>query len=139
MKPRKPRSDSTTAIISAFARPAPELPECVTIRPIDQPFWDAAIKYRDDWQPSELILLAHMVRAQGDESRYSKILDDEGAVLNGKINPLLAVIETLSRRVVTYTRTLQLHARATRGEARDVAKLASVTRIKEGLNDLIPR
>jgi hypothetical protein len=123
MKNRRQRSDSTTAQVMAFQRKREfTAPEFINLRTIDFPFWEAAIQCRDDWQPHELILLAHLARALADAERLHLEIEAEGAVIDGKPNPKCAIEETLTRRALALTRHLQIHALATRGDTRDVAK-----------------
>ena len=136
-KSRKPRSDSTTAQVFAFQRNrAFAVPEGVILRECDKPYWQAAIVCRDDWQPPELILLAHLARALADCERLQREIENEGEIIDFKPNLKFAIAETLSRRAITLTRHLQLHARATRGEARDTARRAPAPSIGGTVTDL---
>ena len=61
------------------------------------------------------------------------------------INPRHTLLETLSRRAVSLSRSLQVHAHATQGESRDQGKKATKQRQAEKVieeqddDDLIPR
>lgn len=136
MKPPTNRSDSTTAQILAFQRRTPAIPEHVTLRDSDLPYWKASLSIRDDWQAHELETLAQFARAMADHDRLSREIDVEGAVVDGKPNIKFALAETLVRRAMSLSRHLQIHGRATRGEARDTAKRQPVPMIDD---DLIPR
>lgn len=135
--PRRPRSDSATAKILAFKRQRTfAVPESVTLRDCDRPFWVAGLAARDDWATHELILLAHLARALADHERLQNEIDAEGVVLDGKPNVKCALAELSIRRALSLTRHLQIHARATRGEARDTAKRQPAPDI---VDDLINR
>lgn len=57
-----------------------------------------------------------------------------------KVNPLAKLVDTLSRRALSLARALHVHAEATVGESRDMAKsLANEKKAAESVaNDLIP-
>lgn len=135
--PRKPRSDSATAKILAFKKQRTyAVPEGVTLRDCDRPFWNAGLGARDDWQEHELVLLAHLARAMADHERLQNEIDAEGAVIDGKANLKIAISDMAIKRALSLARTLQIHARATRGESRDAAKRKPAPEI---VDDLIAR
>jgi len=135
-KPRKPRSDSTTAQVLAFQRKTPDVPDHITLRPGDLPYWKTALACRDDWQAHELETLAQFARAMADHDRLNLEIDEEGAIIDGKPNPKFALSEILIRRAMSLSRHLQLHARATRGEARDTARRPPAPSIGGTVTDL---
>lgn len=138
-KARKIRSDSTSALIAAAQRQRTyDVPDFISLRPVDYPYWRATVACRDDWRPDELILVGHLVRALADIERLHLDIDGEGVVIDGKPNPKCAIEETLSRRALALTRHLQIHARATRGESRDAAKQAKAP-VFDFDDDLIAR
>lgn len=135
--PRKPRSDSATAKVIAFRKPRTfAVPEGVTLRDCDRPFWNAGLDARNDWQTHELVMLAHLARAMADHERLQNEIDVEGAVIDGKVNLKIAISDMAIKRALSLTRALQIHARATRGEARDTARRQPAPNI---LDDLIAR
>lgn len=135
--PRRPRSDSATAKILAFKRQRTyAVPDGVTLRDCDRPFWNAGLDARDDWKTHELVMLAHLARAMGDHERLQNEIDVEGAVVGDKVNLKIAISDMAIRRALSLTRHLQIHARATRGEARDTAKRQPAPDI---VDDLIAR
>lgn len=137
-KPRKPRSDSTTAAVLAYQRKTPPVPEHITLRPCDLPYWRAGLSARDDWAEHELCLLAQMARAMADHERLANEADAEGAVIDGKINPKFTVADMALKMAMALARSLQINARATRGEARDTARRKPIPKFDD-LDDLIPR
>lgn len=144
-KPRNPRSDSTTAQVLAFQRKTPNVPAHVHLRECDLPYWNAALACRNDWMAHELETLGQFAHAMADHDRLNREIDEEGAIVNGKPNLKFALAETLIRRAMSLSRHLQIHGRATRGEAREVAKktlapaLGGKSTDLGDMDDLIPR
>ncbi len=134
--PRKPRSDSTTAKVLAFQKKTPAIPAHVHLRDCDLPYWRVALSCRDDWQGHELESLGQYSRAMADIERLTFEIENDGEILDGKLNPKLALVETLSRRVMSLCRHLQIHGRAQRGESRDVARKELAPTIGGTLTDL---
>lgn len=144
--PKRNRSDSVSAGIRAAQAvalgPLPP-PKHVALRPGDKPFWNGIMKSRarDTWTDIDLVTAANLARTQADIERLQKELDATGYVLDdGKVNPLAALVETLSKRVVSLARALLVHSIATVGESKDVGKaLANERKAADTeANDLIP-
>ncbi|WP_434558030.1 TerS protein [Pseudomonas sp. Z4-20] len=155
MTAKRTRSDSATSAVAAMqaaaAGPIPP-PSFVNIRKADKPFWDSIVRARtrESWTDSDLVLAGNLARCLSDIERLQKEIDIEGdIVLNARdtqvINPKHSLLETLSRRAVALSRTLQVHAQATQGESRDQGKKATKQRAAEKVlanqddDDLIPR
>jgi hypothetical protein len=143
--PRRHRSDSAAAAIAATQSAALgplNPPEHVTLRTGDRPFWNAIVtaRPRDTWTQADLTLAANLARTQADIETIQGQLDTDGYLIDGKANPLAAIIETLSRRAVTLSRTLLVHSQATVGRSEDIAKGAALERKArtEDDDDLIP-
>jgi phage terminase small subunit len=89
-----------------------------------------------------------MARAQADIERLQAELDTEGfTITNNKgnvlVNPKHKLLETLTRRVVSMSRVLHVHAEATVGRSRDAGN-ALINERQASLplddeDDLIPR
>ena len=155
MTAKRTRSDSATSAVAAMqAASAGPLkpPSFVNIRKADEPFWDSIVRARtrDSWTDSDLVMAGNLARCLSDIERLQKEIDIEGdVVLNARetqvINPKHSLLETLSRRAVALSRTLQVHAQATQGESRDQGKKATKQRAAEKVlanqddDDLIPR
>ena len=122
MTTRKSRSDSADAAVRAFQAGGFDVPEGVALRECDLPFWRSAVACRNDWSDAELSMVAALARCKADAERLQRELDGEGLLVNGRANPKFALVETLMKRAVALTRQLQIHARATRGEARQAAR-----------------
>lgn len=136
---RKPRSDSVVAAITAFRAGPFDVPEYIKLRECDMPFWRAALACRNDWQEHELSSVACLARALADADRLQREIDDEGMLVDGKPNIRLALVETLTRRAVSLTRFLQIHARATRGEARQTARQPKAPKVSVFADGLIAK
>ena len=145
--PKRNRSDSASAAIRAAQAvalgPLPA-PKHVALRPGDKPFWDGIMqsRARDLWTPVDSVTAANLARTQADIERLQKELDEVGYLLeNGKVNPLAALVETLSKRVVSLARALLVHSIATVGESKDVGNALRNERnaAAQDEDDLIPR
>jgi hypothetical protein len=155
MAGKRSRSDSATAAVAAMqaASAGPiEPPSFVHIREGDMLFWSSIVRARtrDSWTDNDLVMAANLARCLADIERLQQEIDVEGdIILNAKdtqvINPKHNLLETLSRRAVALSRTLQVHAHATQGESRDQGKKATKQREAEKViasqddDDLIPR
>jgi hypothetical protein len=144
--PRRQRSDSAAAALTAHKNAAMgpiKPPKHVALRAGDRPFWNAIVtsRARDTWTDSDLTMAGNLARSQADIERLQIQLDEQGYVIDGKANPLAQLVETLSKRAVSLSRVLQIHALATVGRSADAAKALSnerQAREQEG-DDLIPR
>jgi hypothetical protein len=105
-------------------------PPHVKLRERDMEFWRAIVnaRARDTWNDIDLAHAANLARTQSDIETIQRELDAEGFTLvndRGTVvqNPKFSILETLSRRAVLLSKTLQVHAHATVGESREqVAK-----------------
>lgn len=143
---RRPRSDSSRAAIQAAQNAALgpiEPPEYVSLREGDRTFWEAIVsaRARHTWNDSDLVTAANLARTQADIEMLQKQVDAEGYIVDGKVNPAAAMVETLTKRVASLSRILHVHAEATLGRAADSAKQATLQReaAQEDDDDLIPR
>ena len=143
--PKRKRSDSAAAAVAAAQAAAMgplEPPAHVTLRPIDRPFWKAIMeaRARDTWTEVDLVTAATLARTQADIEQLYGQLDAAGYMLGEKAHPLVAVVETLSRRAVALKRVLHVHAEATVGKSEDAAKVLELERNarEQDDDDLIP-
>lgn len=81
---------------------------------------DETIRSSQAYQQPNLI---RQNEAWCDIVNLNRELDAEGTIIKGKINVKFRLVETLHKRATSLARHLQIHARATRGEARDTARL----------------
>lgn len=132
-KPRRPRSDSAKAAISAAQAAALspiQPPAHITLREADRPFWDAVMqaRARDTWTESDLALAASLARAYGDIETLQAQIDADGFIIDGKANPAVAILEALTRRAVSLSRLLHVHAQATVGRSEDASNALALER-----------
>lgn len=79
---------------------------------------------RDTWTDSDLATAATLARAQADIEQLQAQVDTEGfTITNAKgtvtVNPKHKLMETMTRRAVSLSRVLHVHAEATVGRSRD--------------------
>lgn len=146
MKPRRPRSDSNKAAVSAAQAAALgpiQPPAHITLRAADRPFWDAVMqaRARDTWTDSDLALAASLARAYADIETLQAQIDAEGFIVEGKANPAVAILEAMTRRVASLSRLLHVHAQATVGRSEDASNALALERKARDQDDdeLIPR
>lgn len=99
-------------------------PEHCPLRPQDVPFWNSIVSVRCNWTTVDLIFAANMARCMADIEQAQKQLDLEGPVVENQrgtqiMNPLFTVIEQLTRRSMSMSSKIQVHAAATVGEAKN--------------------
>lgn len=126
--PRKARSDSVSEAVRYATAGQVSPPSNVSLEGGDMPFFASVIAEfaRADWTAHQLELAAMLARTMADMEREQRSLRAEGSVLVSEkgtpvVNPRKAVIQMHASTILSYRRSLQLHARA-RGEARDKAK-----------------
>lgn len=143
--PRRNRSDSASAAVraaQAVALGPLNPPAHVALREGDRPFWDAIVtsRARDTWTLIDLCTAGNLARTQADIERLQADLDAAGYIMgDGKLNPVAALVETLSKRVVSLSRALHVHAAATVGRSADASKaLANERNASQDDDDLIP-
>jgi hypothetical protein len=117
----KTRSDknSVTAAIGSFngAIAAVPVPEGVEFRTDDERIiWDqfTRARAREDWRDMDLLSLAKIVQMEADIRRYQHALDIEGVIITNQrgtkiVNPLCSVVDMLSRRQLSYIRSMSLN------------------------------
>ena len=147
LTPKRNRSDSAAAAVraaQAVALGPIEPPAHVALRDGDRPFWNAIVtsRARDTWTDIDLCTAGNLARTQADIERLQLDLDAVGYVLvDGKPNPVAALVDVLTRRTVTLSRILHVHAVATVGRSADGIKALDnekQARSQED-DDLIPR
>lgn len=150
MKAKRQPSNTARSAVRAAQNAALgplEPPAHVTLRDRDRPFWEAIVtaRARDTWTASDLALAANLARTQADIERLQAEVDTEGdTVLSAAgvpiLNPKHKLLETLSRRSVSFARVLHVHAEATVGKSEDAAKALAAERAArdDEDDDLIP-
>ena len=142
---RRQRIDSTTAAVKIMTAAVRELtpPAHVPLAKGDLPFWRSVVAEfaRTEWTDHQLELaaiLARKMRLLRDELAE---LEAEGFVsetANGSPcqNPRIGGVRMLDTSIMATRRTLALHARATEGETRDVARRRGIAKGVERDNPL---
>lgn len=88
---------------------------------------------RSEWTAHQLELAAMLARTMADLESDQRMMRREGSIVVTEkgtpvVNPRKAVIQMSAGMILSFRRSLSLHARAQRGEARDVAKRSAVSR-----------
>ena len=142
---RRQRIDSTAAAVKVMAGAGSELlpPAHVALDKEDRPFWKSVIAEfaRSEWTDHQLELAAMLARTMADLSREQMALRTEGSVMSSErgtpvVNPRKTVVQMHAGTILALRRSLSLHARAQRGEARDVAKRQGLAKAIEDASPL---
>jgi hypothetical protein len=145
MAKRKARIDSAAEAVRVMAKATTDIqpPENVPLDSDDIPFFRNVIaEYaRSEWSAHQLELAAMLARTMADLVREQKLLRDEGGVAYSEkgtpvANPRKSIVQMHASSILSFRRSLSLHARAQAGEARDVAKRRGAAKQIEGDNPL---
>jgi hypothetical protein len=128
---RKARIDSTSEavrVMSAAAKPIVPPPH-VPLDNEDLPFFANVIAEfaRSEWSAHQLELAAMMARTMSDLNREQVALRKEGSVCMSEkgtpvVNPRKTVVQMDASSILSFRRSLSLHARAHTRDAADIAK-----------------
>lgn len=144
-KVRKSRIDSTSEQLRVMAKAASQVhpPSTVPLEPCDMPFFANVIEEfaRSEWTAHQLELAAMLARTMADLAREQVDLRKEGSVMftdkgTPVVNPRKTVIQMHASTILSYRRSLGLHARAQGGDARDIAKRRTIAKDVENNNPL---
>ncbi|MBX5256031.1 MULTISPECIES: terminase small subunit [unclassified Rhizobium] len=145
MAKRKARIDSAAEAVRVMAKATADIlpPDNVPLDEEDLPFFRNVISEyaRSDWSAHQLELAAMLARNMADLTREQKLLRDEGGVAYSEkgtpvANPRKSIVQMHASSILSFRRSLSLHARAQAGEARDVAKRRGAAKAIEGDNPL---
>lgn len=145
MSKRKARIDSASEAVRVMAKAVTEIlpPDNVPLDPEDMPFFQSVIaEYaRSEWSAHQLELAAMLARTMADLTREQQLLRVEGGVAYSDkgtpvANPRKSIVQMHASSILSFRRSLSLHARAQAGEARDVAKRRDAAKTIEGDNPL---
>lgn len=145
MAKRKARIDSAAEAVRVMAKATKEIqpPSNVPLDDEDVPFFRNVIaEYaRSEWSSHQLELAAMLARTMADLTREQKLLRDEGGVAYSEkgtpvANPRKSIVQMHASSILSFRRSLSLHARAQAGEARDVGKRRGAAKSIEGDNPL---
>lgn len=145
MSKRKARIDSASEAVRIMSKSVGEItpPDNVPLDEKDLPFFSSVIaEYaRSDWSAHQLELAAMLARTMADLTREQQLLRDEGGVAYSDkgtpvANPRKSIVQMHASSILSFRRSLSLHARAQAGEARDVAKRRAGAKSIEADNPL---
>jgi len=145
MAKRKARIDSAEEAVKVMAKAASEIdpPSNVPLDDGDLPFFRNVIAEfaRSEWSAHQLEIAAMLARTMADLTREQKMLRDEGGVAYSEkgtpvANPRKAIVQMHASSILSFRRSLSLHARAQMGEARDAAKRRAIAKDIEADNPL---
>lgn len=131
MPKKKSRVDSVTEAVRIASAATDEIifPENVPLEDGDVPFFKNVIaEYaRAEWSAHQLEIAAMLARTMADLVREQDLLRSEGAVSYSEkgtplANPRKSIVQMHASSILSFRRSLALHARAVQGEARDAAK-----------------
>lgn len=131
MTKRKARIDSAAESVRVMGKAANEIvpPANVPLDEKDFPFFQNVIaEYaRSEWTAHQLELAAMLARTMADLVREQDLLRGEGGIAYSEkgtpvVNPRKSLVQMHASSILSFRRSLSLHARAQAGEARDVAK-----------------
>lgn len=133
---RQTRSDSATAAVQAAQNAAQgplDPPAHVSLPEAARPFWDALVRNRPrhKWNEADLATAAMLARAQFDVERHELAIAAEGDIVGGALNPRLALVDKLGRRIMSLSRMLHVHPEATQGRAREQGNALGAERTAE--------
>jgi hypothetical protein len=118
-------------------------PSTVPLEDCDMPFFANVIEEfaRSEWTAHQLELAAMLARTMSDLNTEQMALRIEGSVMHTEkgtpvVNPRKTVIQMHASTILSYRRSLGLHARAQSGEARDIADRRATAKDIEGNNPL---
>jgi hypothetical protein len=145
MAKRKARIDSAAEAVRVMAKATTEIapPPNVPLDDKDTPFFVNVVAEfaRSEWSQHQLEIAAMLARTMADLVKEQDLLRVEGGIaysLKGTpvANPRKAIVAMYATSILSFRRSLSLHARAQGGEARDVAKRREAAKEIEGDNPL---
>ncbi|MFV1944195.1 TerS protein [Pseudomonas luteola] len=143
--PRRPRSDSAKAAITAAQAAAlgPLAPPAfVRVSKQARPFWNAIVtaRPRDTWTDADLILAGNLARTYADIEQLQDAIEQDGLIVDGKPNPACDLLDKMTRRALATGRQLKVDTIATVGKAQNIPKGATLERDARAQldDDLIP-
>jgi hypothetical protein len=127
---KRARVDSVSGALAIAAGSQVQIspPSNVPLDAGDMAFFASVIDEfaRSEWTAHQLELAAMLARTMADLEQDQRMMRIEGPILQSDrgtpvVNPRKTVIQMNASIVLSYRRSLQLHARAMSGETRDVA------------------
>jgi hypothetical protein len=127
MRTRKARIDSASEAVRVMSKAASAIvpPSNVPLDKCDLPFFTSVIAEfaRSEWTAHQPELAAMLARTMSDVNREQVALREEGAVAASErgtpvVDPRKAVVQMHAATILSFRRSLALHARARRRGAR---------------------
>ncbi len=137
---RKQRSDSTAVIsrVQAAAGKPIDPPSNVPLGERDLPFFASVIDEfaRSEWTAHQLELAAMLARTMADLEEGQRLMREEGpTVLTERgtpvVNPRKQLIQMHSGTILSFRRSLQLHARAKETQPAQAGKRTAMLKAAE--------
>ena len=101
-------------------------PSHIALTADHMPFWHAITqaRHKESWTEIDLTHAANLARTQYDIEKEQRLLEIEGSVIFNERgtpvkNPRCSILEDLTRRAISLSRILQVHALATVGESKE--------------------
>ncbi len=125
---RKPVNSITSEveIVAKAARPI-VIPASVPLEASDLPFWNSVIAEfaRSEWSDHQLELAAMLAREMANLESEQRLMRAEGSIMHTDkgtpvINPRKTAIQMHAGTILSFRRSLSLHARAQGGEAEKI-------------------
>lgn len=102
----------------------------------ERKFFDIITRARLEWTQIDLVMAVHLARCFHEINTLQAALDQEGFVIGDKVNPKAQILEVLSRRSLSLSRAIHVHAGATLGRARDQQnKNSAFRRAQEAMDE----
>lgn len=143
--PRKQRVDSNAAAVKVMQGSTRQIqpPSHVPLDDCDWPFFESVIEEfaRSEWTEHAIEIAAMLARTMANMESEQRLLRGEGFTAKSDrgtpvVNPRVQVVKGLTGDILGLRRSLQLHARAQSGEARDAGKRKGQARaIQSDLDD----
>lgn len=131
MTKRKSRVDSAAAAVKIMQGATRQIqpPAHVPLDDCDWPFFESVIEEfaRAEWTEHQIELAAMLARTMANLESEQRNLRSEGFTTKSDrgtpvANPRVTITKGLTGDILSMRRSLALHARAQKGEARDVSK-----------------
>lgn len=142
---KRQRIDSITAevaIVASAARPI-TIPAHVPLDKRDLPFWNSVIGEfaRSEWTDHQLELAAMLAREMSNMEQEQRLFREEGTIAFSDkgtpvINPRKIAIQMHAGSILSFRRSLSLHARAQGGEAEKIGPRRASAKATEAAADV---
>src|SRR5690625_5172252 len=140
---RKQRIDSRSEAVRVMSRAAADIvpPSNVPLDKSDMPFFASVIAEfaRSEWTAHQLELAAMLARTTADLGHEQRLRREEGATAWSERGtpvgtPRKTVVQMHASTMLSFRRSLALHARAQGGGARDIGMRREMARVIEADN-----